>query len=323
MTVNMDLIAALAVGAGLSLLVSGWLLRLQRRQLTLAEMLDLEEGERDVPVQAITESPEAPPVGRLTVRMGEMLGHLDSRGSLTQALQRAEMPVKAGEFIFLAAAACVFGGVLGGLLTRSPVGGIVAFLLVAGLARYYPIRRSNKRIKKMRAQLPHAFSLIASSVISGHTFLRSIQLLGDQIPEPLSKELQRVTAEVTLGNNLIDALDHMAERVQIVELHWAVKAVRIQQTVGGQLGEILQTLADFMRTREEVHREVTVLAAEGKFSGYVLIGLPFVVTAAMLLMDGSYFKPMLRGWGLVALGFCGALLFTGYLVIRKMVKIEV
>jgi Flp pilus assembly protein TadB len=175
MTVNTSLIAALAVGGGLSLLVTGWLLRLQRQQMTLAEMLDLEEGERDVPVEAITESPEAPPVGRLTARMGEVFARLDTRGSLTRALQRAEMPVKAGEFIFLAAIASVLGGVLGGLLTRSPVVGIIVFLLVAGLARYYPLRRANKRSDLMRTQLPHAFSLIASSVISGHTFLRSIR----------------------------------------------------------------------------------------------------------------------------------------------------
>jgi Flp pilus assembly protein TadB len=102
-----------------------------------------------------------------------------------------------------------------------------------------------------------------------------------------------------------------------------VQAVRIQQNTGGQLAELLHTLAGFMRAREEVHREVLVLSAEGRFSGWVLMALPLFVGATLALLAPSYLHPFFRGWGFVWLGFCAFLLSIGYVIIRRLVRIEV
>ena len=316
-------VAAPLVGAGLAMTVTGWLLRLQSRQRSLAELLDLDNGEREVPVEVITESPEVAQVSRLTARIGELVGRLDRRGDLTRTLARAEIPMKTGEYLFLVGVAATIGGALVGFVFNQVLLGLLVAVVLGFAGRMYPNRAARKRTDLLRDQLAPAFSLIASSVTSGHTFLRSIQILGAEIPVPLADELRRVTAEVTLGSNLIDALEHFSDRVGITELKWAVKAVRIQQTTGGQLGEILHTLADFMRSREEVSREVKVLAAEGKFSGYVLMGLPVVVLAGMLVMNPNYLHPMFRGWGWVWLGVASSMLAIGGLIIRRLVKIEV
>lgn len=315
--------AALFVGLGLAVAVVGVLLRAQRRSETLAELLDLVGGELDIPVEAVTESPEAPSVSAVTARLGDLLGRLDKRGSLEKALARADIPLKAGEYLFLTGLATVVSGALFGFILGSFIVAIPVAVVVAFAGRAYVQRRARKRREALRAQLPDAFSLIASSVGAGHTFLRSIQLLREQIAQPLAGEFDRVVAEVTLGSNLVDALDRMATRCEIDDLRWAVQAVRIQQSTGGQLAELLHTLASFMRAREEVHREVLVLSAEGRFSGWVLMALPFFVTFALITTSPSYLHPFFRGWGFFWLGVCGAMLTAGYLVIRRLVQIEV
>lgn len=316
-------VAALLVGGGLALAVVGVLLRAQRRTETLAELLELAGGEHDVPVEAVTETPAGLTVGAVTARLGDVFGRLDTRGSVERLLANADVPLRPGEFLFLAGAGAVVAGLLTGLASGSVLGGVPMVAVVALAARFYLVRRARKRREALRAQLPDAFSLIASAVVSGHTFLRSIQLLREQIAAPLSVEFDRVVAEVVLGSNLNDALDRMALRTQIDELRWAVQAVRIQQTTGGHLGELLHTLADFMRAREEVGREVRVLSAEGRISAWVLMGLPVFVALAMQVTAPHYLAPMFRGWGFFWLGLCAALLGTGYLVIRRLIDIEV
>lgn len=320
---NTQLLAAVLVGLGLAAAVVGILIRAQRRSETLAELLDLIGGEHDVQVEAVTESPAAPSVSKVTARLGDLLGRLDTRGALDRSLARAGLPLRPGEFLFLAGAAAAIAGLLAGLMSQTFYVGIPVALAFAWGSRLYLSRRANKRREALRAQLPDAFSLIASAVASGHTFLRAIQLLRDQIAEPLSGELDRVVAEVMLGSNLIDGLERMAMRSEIDELRWAVQAVRIQQTTGGQLAELLHTLADFMRTREEVHREVMVLSAEGRFSAWVLLSLPFVVAILMEASAPNYLHPFFRGWGFAWLGVCALLMGVGFLVIRRMIDIEV
>jgi tight adherence protein B len=315
--------AAGLVGIGLAGAVVGMLLRLQKREKFLAELLELDGGAEDVPVEAVTETPVTPAVTRVTARLGDIFGRLDTRGSVGRMLVNAEIPLRPGEYLFLSGLAAVVCAAVIGLLAKSPFGAVAVVALVGGGAFYYPKRKAHGRREKMRGQLPNAFSLIASSVSAGHTFLRSIQLLREQIAAPLAGELDRVVAEVMLGSNLIDALERFADRSQIMELRWAVHAVRIQQSTGGQLSELLHTLADFMRAREEVHREVLVLTAEGRFSGYVLIALPILVTGALVVLQPHYLAPMLRGWGIVWLSVAAGMLLVGYAIIRKMVDIEV
>lgn len=320
---GVGLLAALLVGLGLAGAVTGVLLRAQRRSQTLAELLELVGGELDVPVESVTESPAAPPVSKVTARLGDVLGRLDTRGGLERALVRADIPLRPGEFLFLAGMATVVAGCLSGMLAGTLFVGLPVAAVVAYGCRAYLLRRAAKRKEKLRGQLPDAFSLIASAVASGHTFLRSIQLLREQISAPLSAELDRAVAEVALGSNLIDALDRMALRTEVTDLRWAVQAVRIQQTTGGQLAELLHTLAGFMRAREEVHREAMVLSAEGRFSGWVLMALPVVALLGLEVTARSYLHPFFRGWGFFWLGLCAAMLAAGYLVIRRLVQIEV
>jgi tight adherence protein B len=139
----------------------------------------------------------------------------------------------------------------------------------------------------------------------------------------MSEEFARVVAETRLGDPLVDALARMAKRLEVRDLDWVVQAIRIQQTVGGRLADLLHTLADFIRAREEVRRDVAVLTAEGRISAYVLTALAPFMFLAIQVVSPNYMEPMFSGMGLVVLGATALLMVFGSVVIFRMCKIEV
>ncbi len=148
-------------------------------------------------------------------------------------------------------------------------------------------------------------------------------MMCEESEPPLSEEFARVVSETRLGDPLVDALGRMAQRLEIRDLDWVVQAIRIQQTVGGRLADLLHTLADFIRARDEVRREVKVLTAEGRMSAWILTALaPFMLFVVQLISPG-YMAPMYRGWGLVVLAGTGVMVAMGALIIFRMTKIEV
>ena len=127
-----------------------------------------------------------------------------------------------------------------------------------------------KRAEKLREQLPDVLTIMASSLRAGHSFLQSLDTVAKEIAHPAAAEFQRVVAEVRLGRPVEDALESLAERVGSPDFMWAVLAVNIQREVGGNLAEILDTVADTLRERAMLRRQIKVLTAEGRLSAWVL-----------------------------------------------------
>lgn len=317
-----DIVIALAVGAGLTLTAIGIMLKARDREESLASILDMPYGERDVPVTAVTET-HGSFVESAVSLAGKMVARVDNRGSLQRQLELARIPLRVGEYVMVLGCAGVVTGALMQLLTRATVlaaAGVVAGVLAGATVPKVRIRR---RRKAFEAQLPGALSLIASSLAAGHTFLRAIQMMCEEAEAPLSEEFSRVVYETRLGDPLVDALGRMADRLEIEDLKWVVQAIRIQQTVGGKLADLLHTLADFIRSREEVRREVDVLTAEGRISAWVLAAMPVGLFFMIQAVSPGYMDPLLSGKGLVVLIGTAASVVFGFFVIRRMVKIEV
>jgi tight adherence protein B len=317
------LIAAVLVGGGLALAVLAFMTRVRDKQRSLAEILDDTMGAAAVPVEVISESPDRGELSALTVRISGLFGRIDTTGALEQRLDRAAIQLRPGEYIVIAGAIAFMLAIVVGIMIGSPIGSVIALALVAGVAWYIPIRRAAKRIKQMQEQLPDALALMAASVEGGQTFQRSIDMYRRDARPPLSDELDRVMAEVVVGSDLVVALENMAERSGVEDLKWAVEAVRIQQSTGGRLAPILHTLADFMRTRQEVRREVQTLSAEGRMSGYVLFAIPVFLVVALEMKDPGYLTPMYHGAGLIVLIGTAGLMALGFWIVRRMVNIKV
>ncbi len=317
------LVAAVLLGGGIALVVVGLIVRLRTKQRTLAQILDDTMGTAEVPVEVVTESPEHGELSALTVRISGIFGRVDTHGALERRLERAAIPLRAGEYLVISSAIALGLAVVIGVMTGSPIGSMIAIALVAGIAWYLPSRKAAKRIKQIQEQLPDALALMSASVEGGQTFQRSIDMYRRDAKPPLSAELDRVMAEVAVGSDLVVALENMAERSGVEDLTWAVEAVRIQQSTGGRLAPILKTLADFMRTRQEVRREVQTLSAEGRMSGYVLFAIPLFLVFALEAKDPGYLQPMMHGVGLVVLIGTAGLMALGFWIVRRMVNIKI
>ncbi len=316
-----DLVLSLVVAAGAALVVGGLLLRARERERQLAEILDLPFGERDVPVDAIEQ--RAALIDTTVGIANKVVEQIDAKGSLALALERAKLPMRPGEFVTIVASFTVGGAVLIWALTNQWYLSALAVVVAPLVANVFLKQRVIQRKKKLEEQLPEALSVIAGSLSAGHTFLRAIQMMTEEAEAPIAEEFERVVYETRLGDPLVDSLERFARRAGIKDLEWVVQAIRVQQTVGGKLADLLHTLADFMRARQEVRREVNVLTAEGRISAYVLGAMPPFLLLAVSTMNHSYMKPMFRGWGYVWLGGMAASVVVGVGFILNMVRIEV
>ena len=319
MTTTLVLVAVLG---GLGLLIFGAVMYRRDEDAAIADALGMapasfgeEREERAETLSGVT--------GRAVDLAGQAVDAMDKKRSLGVLLDRAQIPMRPGEFVIIVIAASLgLGAVL--MLVFGHLLMAAAAMMAGPLVATRVIRRRvSKRSKAFSAQLPDALSLVASSLSAGHTFLRAVQMMCEESPPPLSEEFSRLVAETRLGDNVTEALGRMAERLQIRDLDMVVQAIRIQQTVGGRLADLFHTLSDVIRARDEVKREVLVLTAEGRMSAYVLSGLVPVLFLIMRMVNPVYLEPLYSGKGLFLLIGCGLLVIAGLFVILRMVKIEV
>ncbi len=317
------LLAAVAVGLGAAFIVVALLLRVRERDAELRMILELPYGEKDVAIEQGGDSIVALLEPGIELAQRALKG-LNMHDRITEQLLRARVPLRPGEFVLVAAGSGIFGFVIAFLLTSQVIMGAVVMALLTVAPWLFVVQRSAKRSKAFEAQLPDSLTLVASSLEAGHTFLHSVEIMVEESEAPLSEEFERVLAETRLGDPLLDALQRMSERMKIPDLDWVVQAIRIQQQVGGALGELLLTLAEFMRAREEIRREVQVLTAEGRMSARVLGGLPLFMFMVIQTLNPAYMKPMLNSTGgLMALGLATLSVLIGMAFIKKLAKIDV
>jgi tight adherence protein B len=318
MSVGVLLAAGGAVG-GASIAATGLLARAKVRDAELVQMLGVPYGETDVDVAQVAVEHGTVVQGALGLA-NEAIERLGSRDTLRRMIERADLSLRPSELVVIASA----GGLSVGLLLAALTGywwtALLVLLVTPAATVWLVSLRAARRAERFCAQLPDALGLIASSLTAGHTFLRSIQLMAEEFDDPIGQEFSRVVAEAQLGAPLVDALERMGTRLKLRDVDWMVQAIRIQQSVGGQLAALLDTLADFMRAREEVRREVKVLTAEGRISAWVLGAMPVFLFVAVQVVNPGYLDPMLRGWGLVWLAATVLAMGVGIGIILRMVK---
>jgi len=312
-------LAMLLVGAGLSMVAVGVLGRVYRREEELAQILDLPWGEQDVELQAVTQR-RSPIVENTVGAAGALVDSFDAKGSLLAKLERSRVPLRPGELVVVTIAGGLVGGAVIAAATSNVLFGIAGVLAAPFVANAYLDRTIRNRRKRFEEQFPEALTLIASSLSAGHTFLRSIQMMTQEAGGPLAEEFGRVVSETELGDPLLDALQRMADRLDMRDVDWVVQAIRIQQTVGGKLADLLHTLADFIRAREEIRREIDVLTAEGRVSAFVLGGMPVALLGFISVVNPEYMEPMYQGWGWVWLGIAGLITVVSIGIILRMVN---
>ncbi|MDD3935565.1 type II secretion system F family protein [Rhodoferax sp.] len=180
-------------------------------------------------------------------------------------------------------------GLVAGLFLRWPM--FLILLLVVVLALLPLLRlvwRRNKRLHKIEAQLPDAMDLIARALRAGHAFPSALAMVGAEAQEPIAGEFKITSDEIGYGISVDNAINNLASRVPSPDMRYFVMAVVIQRETGGNLAELLGKLAELVRERFKLFAKVRVLAAEGKLSAWILVGLPFCVAGAVQILNPKY-----------------------------------
>jgi len=254
----------------------------------------------------------------------KVAGRGDLLVKVERLLEQSNIPLRPAEALFFYAA----GVALVGFLAVAAAPSVVTGLIFAGLAAAIPIvvvrQLRKRRLKAFEAQLPDTLNLLAGSLRAGYSFLQGLEAVVKETSDPMGRELRRVLAEGRLGRPLEDALGDVAVRMESRDFDWSVLAIRIQREVGGNLAELLQTVAETMTQRSRLRGEVKALTAEGRISGIIMGLLPVGLGLFMFTASPSYIQDLfssVAGWSMV-IG-SAIMAAAGFAWIQKIIKIEV
>ena len=264
----------------------------------------------------------------IAAKMEKSMGQQTFGKKVQRTLAQADIKLTLFEYMLVKFFASVFGLLVGLYLGR---GGAVQAVIfgIAGIALgffapdWYVKFTISKRIKAFNGQLGDTIGLMANSLRSGYSLLQSMELVARESPDPIGMEFKRVVREVGLGISAQDALNNLLRRMTSDDLDLLITAINIQYEVGGNLAQILDTISHTIRERVRIKGEIAVLTAQGRVSGYLISALPIVIGVVVTLINPEYMNAM---WAFpwIIMPICGGvLLFIGFMVIRKIVNIEV
>jgi len=253
-----------------------------------------------------------------------VLGQL---GRITAPLQRdltqAGMTTTVGTILLTAACLAVGGFAIVRMLFFSSLLALGVGFALFWVPFAYVRRKKNVRLKKFEEQFPQAIDLIARALRAGHAFTTGLAMAAEEIPEPVGQEFKLLYDRQNFGMPLPDAMKAFAARIPLIDARFFVTAVLTQRETGGNLGEVLDNLSTVIRDRFKVKRQVRVLTAHGRITGWILAGLPPVLAAALFVIAPGHMSlltsdPM--GVKMIIVGL--TLQVIGTIIIRKLVDIR-
>jgi tight adherence protein B len=237
-------------------------------------------------------------------------------------LDLAGMKTRPQDFVFLIIVSSLVGVAVGLLLHGVLLAVLLAAVVPLG-ARIMLGLRITRRQKQFAEQLDDVLQLMASNLRAGHSLPQALASVAKEAESPTSDEFVRIINETRVGRDLGVALDVTAERMASDDFSWITQAIAINREVGGNLAEVLDGVADTIRQRNDIRRQVATLSAEGRLSALILMALPFGLAAFLLVTNPSYLAPFtesLLGYGLMIMGVL--MLSVGGLWLRKTVEIK-
>lgn len=209
-------------------------------------------------------------------------------------------------------------------LTASVIVGLVAAALGAYIPFIMLAGKKNKRQQALATQLPEGLDFLSRILKAGHSLSTGLQMMGEELPKPLSIEFRRAYDQHSLGVPLDEALKDMATRIESTDFAFFVTAVLIQRQTGGDLTEVLTNISNMVRQRIRLANHVKAKTAEGRFTGYILTAFPGVMFVLVSMMNPEYAQVMWKtDTGLYMLGGAFGLTTLGLVFIKKLTTVRV
>ena len=243
---------------------------------------------------------------------------------IQKMLAQAGMSTRAGNFLGTSVLAGLLAMLVGYALSKRIEIAWIALLVGFVLPYSYASYRRNKRFEKFEELFPEAIDTLARAVRAGHAFTTALEMITDEVAEPVSGEFRQLFEEQKFGMPVRDALINLTERMPLVDVKFFVTAVMLQRETGGNLAEILDNLSYVIRERFKIQRQVRVYTAQGRLTMALLMGMPPIIVTVMMVLNPSFIKPLFSdpiGHTLLVAGI--TLQTVGYFVIRKIIRIQV
>ena len=243
---------------------------------------------------------------------------------LQKMLQQGSVDIRAGNFLIVCAISAVVLGLIAMIIGKAFVffwaGALVGFFLPYAYASHMRA----KRFQKFEEKFPEAIDTLARAVRAGHAFTTALEMIANELAEPVGSEFRQLYEEQKFGLPVRDALLNFTERVPLVDVKFFVTAVMLQRETGGNLAEILDNLSYVIRERFKILRQVRVHTAQGRLTMMLLMALPPAIVVIMLTLNPGFIQPLFKdpiGHMLIVAGI--TMQTMGYFFIRKIIRIQV
>lgn len=256
---------------------------------------------------------------------GRVVQQRDIDSGLERRLDASGVPLRPAEWLLLHVGIAVGTAVLLFLISRADLLATIIGLGLGLLVPFVYLRvKEGRRTGAFLEQMPDTLQLVAGSLSAGYSLPQALDTVVREGAQPIAGEFNRALVESRLGVPIDEALDGIAHRMRSNDFSWVVMAIRIQRDVGGNLAEVLTTLAATLRERDRLRRQAKVLSAEGRLSAFILGGLPPVFFLYLLLVRRNYINPLFHDPIGVLMLVTGIVLMTvGGFWLAKVVKVEV
>lgn len=290
------------------------------RRNVLAEYGDILDNRRRLSPRPELSEEEHP--GERTVRR-----FLRARGyqdPLQRRIENAGWPLRTSEFVFIHLVAVVVTALVLSAVGLPLLLNVVLVVLVVMIPLVVLDRKARKRRETFEAQVPDTLMMLANSLRAGQGFEQALHVVAAEGPDPTAHEFRRLLAQQRLGVSPEDTLRSLADRMESEAFDWVVMATIIQRQVGGNLAEVYERIADTLRERERLRREVRTLTAEGRLSAGILILLPFGVALFIAIVNMDYVSML---WttraGIIMLAGAIALMIVGIMWLTRLVRFDI
>jgi tight adherence protein B len=256
-----------------------------------------------------------------------MYNNLDLVKKLKEYIRQADLTWSVEGFFLFTLAGMIIGGFIGTRFKMLPTAwfGPVGFGAALGLGPFlYLMRARSKRMKVLEEQLPDALDFLARSMRAGHAFVITLQMVGEELPDPMGREFRTLFNEHNLGAPLETAMRSMCERIPLLDLRFFSSAVMLQKQTGGNLSDILTRLSYVIRERFRLRGQVKAASAHGRMTAMILGGMPIVTVLALMFVAPGYLNSMAEdpdGRKLIGGAIVGQII--GNMIIRKIINIQV
>lgn len=254
-------------------------------------------------------------------RFGRFVPHNEE---LLLLAERAAIPVSGAEYIFLCTGFAIFDGIIFFLLTMDPRRSVIVTIFVIGLSLAYLKIAADKRSAAFNSQLNDAVLMMSNALKAGYTFQQAMDVVAQDLGDPISTEFNRALNELRLGVSLEEALNGICKRIASDDFEMITTAVIIQRQVGGNLATILDTIGVTIRERLKLKLEIKSLTSESIMTGWMLALLPVLVGGALYMMNPKHFDPLINAsFGKYVFIGCAISECIGGYIIKRLVDFKV